>query len=122
MLSTRGRRLKAPEQARKVAEIASEKQASDVLLLDVRRVCGFADFFVICNSETRRHAEALRQEIAKSLAQDGVKALHIEGDGDSGWVLMDYGDVIVHIFSRAERDYYQLDKLWEKATTVVRMQ
>ncbi len=91
-------------------------------MLDVRRVCGFADFFVICNAETRRHTEALCQEITKGLAKDGARMLHMEGDSDSGWMLLDYGDVIVHIFSPAEREYYQLDRLWEGATTVVRIQ
>ncbi|MFQ5933240.1 MAG: ribosome silencing factor [Dehalococcoidia bacterium] len=115
-------RLKAADQARKIAEIASDRQASDILLLDVRQVCNFADYFVMFSAETHRHTEALRQEVSKRLGEDGIRALHIEGDSDSGWVLMDYGDVIVHIFSPAEREYYQLDKLWEDATTVLRIQ
>ena len=92
------------------------------MLLDVRGVCGFADYFVICNARTRRHTEALCQEIISGLKEDGTRMLHMEGASDSGWVLLDYGDVIVHIFSLAEREYYQLDKLWENATTVVRIQ
>ena len=92
------------------------------MLLDVRGICSFADYFVICNAETHRHTEALRQEIMKGLKKNGAQMLHMEGDRDSGWVLLDYGDVIVHIFSPAEREYYQLDRLWEGATTVVRIQ
>ena len=68
------------------------------------------------------HTEALCQEISKGLEEEGAQMLHMEGASDSGWVLLDYGDVIVHIFSPTEREYYQLDKLWEDATTEVRIQ
>ncbi len=115
-------RLEAAEYARKVAEIASDRQASDVLLLDVRKICSFADYFVICSAETSRHSEALTEVISKGLKEMGAQILHAEGDSASGWVLLDYSDVIVHIFSRAQREYYQLDRLWRGATTVVRMQ
>ncbi len=114
--------LEPAEQARRITEIASERQASDILLLDVRKVCGFADYFVIMSSLTSRHTEALRQEIETGLKEDGVHMLHREGTSASGWVLLDYGDVVVHIFSPAERDYYRLDELWERASTIVRIQ
>lgn len=118
----RNQRLEPAEKARRIVDIASDRQASDILLLDVGEVCSFADYFVIFNSETYRHTEALRQEIAKGLEEQGVRALHVEGDSDSGWVLLDYGDIIVHIFAKAERAYYRLDDLWKDATTVVRIQ
>ncbi|MEE9248219.1 MAG: ribosome silencing factor [Dehalococcoidia bacterium] len=120
--SREGPGLEPAEQARRITEIASERQASDILLLDVRKVCGFADYFVIMSSLTSRHTEALRQEIETGLREDGVHMLHREGTSASGWVLLDYGDVVVHIFSPAERDYYRLDELWERASTVVRIQ
>jgi ribosome-associated protein len=119
--SWEGLGLETAEQARKITEIASDRQASDILLLDVRKVCGFADYFVIMSSLTARHTEALRHEIESDLRDDGVHMLHREGTSASGWVLLDYGDVVVHIFSPEERDYYRLDELWEKATTVVRI-
>ena len=99
----RNHRLEPANKARKIVDIASDRQASDILLLDVGKVCSFADYFVIFNSQTYRHTEALKQEIVKGLEEEGVRVFHAEGDGDSGWVLLDYGDVIVHIFAKAEK-------------------
>jgi ribosome-associated protein len=103
-------------------ELASEKQARDVAMLDVRAVCSFADYFVICTGDTKRHIEAIWQGIDEALKTKGVAPHHNEGTPDSGWMLGDFGSVIVHIFAPLERDYYQLDKLWDKATPVVRIQ
>ena len=108
------------ELARRIVEIASDRQAEDVLLLDLRQVCTFADFFVILNAGTDRHITALCQEIDKALGQG--HSLRQEGTPDSGWVLLDLGDVIVHIFTPTQRQYYQLDKLWSDATPLVRIQ
>ncbi len=118
----RNQRLEPSSKARRIVDIASDRQASDIRMLDVGKVCSFADYFVIFNSETYRHTDALKQEIAKGLEEEGVRALHIEGSSDSGWVLLDYGDVVVHIFAKAERAYYRLDELWQDATTVVHIQ
>jgi len=114
--------LNPSEEARIITEIASERQASDIILLDVRSICGFADYFVIMSSLTPRHTEALRQEIEIGLKTLGSAMLHREGSSGSGWVLLDYGNVVVHIFSPNEREYYQLDQLWSKGNTVVRIQ
>ena len=113
--------LETLEQARKITEIASERQAADVLLLDVAEICGFADYFVIMSSLTPRHTEALRQEIESGLKDSGIPMLHREGSAGSGWVLLDYGDIVVHIFSAPERDYYRLESLWHSGKTVVRI-
>jgi len=110
------------EIAHKAVEAASEKQAVDILMLDIRKVCGFADYFVICTAEWGRQAVAVRDEVEKVLGQVGVKLYHSEGAADSGWVLLDYGDVIVHVFSPEQRAYYQLEELWEKAVPVLRIQ
>jgi ribosome-associated protein len=88
----------------------------------VRGVCSFADYFVICTGDNWRHIEAIWKDIAEVLKRKGVLPLHNEGTPDSGWVLTDFGPVIVHIFAPTERDYYQLDKLWDKAVPVVRIQ
>jgi ribosome-associated protein len=88
----------------------------------VRDVCSFADYFVICTGDTNRHIEAIWQGVDKALKAEGVVANHREGTPDSGWLLADFGAVIVHIFAPLERDYYELDKLWGKATPVVRIQ
>ncbi len=120
--TTREASLEPLEQARRITEIASERQAFDILLLDVSEVCGFADYFVIMSSLTARHTEALRQEIESGLKGTGDAMLHREGSAGSGWVLLDYGDVVVHIFSAAEREYYRLESLWERGNTIVRIQ
>jgi len=114
--------LEAEKIARLASELASEKQARDISMLDVRALCSFADYFVICTGDTKRHIEAIRQSINEVLKTKGVIPHHNEGTPDSGWMLGDFGSVIVHIFAPLERDYYQLDKLWDKATPVVRIQ
>ena len=114
--------LEALEVARKVVEAAGEKQAADIALLDARGVCSFADYFVICSGESDRQIKAIHEEIGHILKKEGILPHHREGTVDSGWLLLDFGDVIVHIFAPFERDYYQLDKLWSRATTIVRIQ
>lgn len=108
--------------ARKAVEAASDKQASDIVLLDARTVCSFADYFVICSGDTERQIGAISEEIEHILKKEGVLPNHHEGTVDSGWLLLDYGDVIVHIFAPTEREYYQLDKLWGQAKLVLRIQ
>jgi len=103
-------------------EAASDKQAVDIVLLDARGVCSFADYFVLCSGDSDRQIRAILDEVAHSLKSEGIKPHHLEGTADSGWLLLDFGDVIVHIFSPFEREYYQLDKLWSQATPIVRIQ
>jgi ribosome-associated protein len=92
------------------------------VLLDVRDLCSFTDFFVICAGESARQIRTIDEEIEKDLKNQGVRPHHHEGTLDSGWLLLDYGDVIVHIFGAAERDYYKLDELWHDAKAVLRIQ
>ncbi|MCL4459694.1 MAG: ribosome silencing factor [Chloroflexi bacterium] len=114
--------LESVELAHKVVEIVSDKKASDIILLDLRGVSLIADYFVICSGQSERQIQAVADDILKSLESVGVKPLQTEGTSHSGWVLVDYGDVIVHIFAPSEREYYRLERLWSKATTVLRMQ
>lgn len=99
-----------------------DKQASDIVLLDVHEVCGFADYFVICNAESERQMNAVGEEVEKQLKEQGSRLLHQEGNTESGWLLMDFGAVVVHIFAPEQREFYQLDALWGKAPVVVRIQ
>lgn len=92
------------------------------MLMDARAVCSFADYFIICAGDTERQIRAIYDEIEQSLKKEGVLPHHHEGTIDSGWLLIDYGDVIVHIFGASEREFYQLDKLWEEAKTLLRIQ
>lgn len=81
-----------------------------------------ADYFVICSGESERQIKAIVDEVTERTKEDNVRPLHIEGNSPSGWVLMDYGSVIVHVFAPAVRGYYQLEELWSDASVVVRMQ
>ena len=97
------------------------KLGEDVLLLDIRPVSVIADYFVICSSASERQIQAISEEILAKLREVGVDPLHAEGTAASGWVLMDYGVVIVHIFLPQVRRYYNLEQLWKDARTVVRI-
>lgn len=92
------------------------------MLLDIRKLASFADYFVIATASNSRHMRALVETLDKELRPEGVSSLHREGGSDSGWVLVDYNDVIVHLFSPEERDRYGLEELWEAAKQVVRIQ
>ena len=105
-----------------MVDLAVEKQASNIVLLDVREVCSFADYFVICSGESERQLRTIQDEIEKGLKQEGVPPHHREGTTDSGWLLLDYGDIIVHVFGMEQREYYKLDSLWNRARTVLGMQ
>ncbi|MBI2858409.1 MAG: ribosome silencing factor [Chloroflexi bacterium] len=115
-------KLDAAAVARLAVDAAVDKQASDILLLDVRPTCGFADYFVICSAESERQMNAIAEGIEKSLLDHGIRIHKSEGTPRSGWILLDLVDVIVHIFSPEQRAFYQLETLWEKAIPVLRMQ
>ena len=106
--------------AKRIVEAASDKQASDIVLLDTSGVCSFADYFIILTGESGRQIEAIRQAIDEALKGKAI-ARHYEGSASSGWLLIDVGDVIVHVFAPYEREYYQLDNLWENAPIVLRV-
>jgi ribosome-associated protein len=114
--------LQGDELARRIVELLSEKRAEDILLLDIRGVALFADYFVIASAETARHTQALCDSLHEELAKDGLSAWGREGEAGSGWVLLDYGDVIVHIFGPEQRSFYDLEGLWREAVPVVHIQ
>lgn len=109
------------EVARKAVDAALSKQAADILLLDLRGVCTFTDYFVFCSGDSEPQIQAICDEIDQALHREGVSAHRREGSVDSGWVLLDFGEVIVHVFAPQERGYYELEKLWSKATPVIRI-
>lgn len=97
--------------------------AEDILLLDISKAGSpFADYFVIATASTDRQSQALVDAMQDELRSQKIRPLHIEGERDSGWQLVDYGNVIVHIFSPEQRAFYRLEDLWHEAQVVVRMQ
>lgn len=92
------------------------------MLLDTREVLSFTDYFVICSGDSDRQMEAIAQEIDKLLNKLGSSTHRREGSADSGWILIDADDVVVHIFDPSTRDYYGLDLLWESAPALVRVE
>ena len=110
------------EIARRVVELAEDKKAADIVLLDLAELTTMADYFVICSGGSERQIAAIADGIVGGLRDDGVRPIGREGLAASHWVLVDYGSVIVHVFTPPERDFYQLEKHWSEAKTVLRVQ
>lgn len=108
--------------AHRIVEVAEEKQASDIIMLDLKPLSTIADYFVICSGESDRQLKAIINAIDEDVSRTFERDARIEGTPDTGWVLLDYGDVVVHIFSAAVRDFYRLERLWSNATPVVVVQ
>jgi ribosome-associated protein len=99
-----------------------EGQGDDILLLDVREITILADYFILCSANSERQLKALAGDVSRQLKAEVGRPLHIEGAPESGWVLIDYGDVVVHLFLPAVRAFYTLEELWRGAQTVVHIQ
>jgi ribosome-associated protein len=106
----------------RIAEIIAESPAADTVVLDIHELSSFADYFVICSGENERQLRAIAETITTKLAEDGVRPHRVEGTPASGWVVMDYGDAIVHVFDADQRDYYRLEALWAEAPTLLVIQ
>lgn len=114
--------LSALETARRMVDAASDKKATDIILLDVRKLSSLADYFVICSAAVERQIRAVAEGVEEALDAVNVPPYKREGTPADGWVLLDYGDVILHIFSSEQRSFYRLEQLWEQAQVVVRVQ
>ena len=100
----------------------ADKLGEDILLLDIRDVTILADYFVIGSAVSKRQTKAIVNSIIDAAREEfNVKPWRVEGEPDSGWVLMDYGDLVVHIFAPEAREYYDLEGFWEDARVIVRM-
>jgi ribosome-associated protein len=97
---------------------AEDKQARDLVVLDLRKAGGFTDFFIICSGTNARQIRAIADAVMEKLAGDGVKPAHVEGYDRSEWVLLDYFDFIVHIFAPETRVFYGLERLWGNAERI----
>ncbi|NJL34719.1 MAG: ribosome silencing factor [Chloroflexaceae bacterium] len=106
--------------SRRVVELAEDKQANEIVLLDIRKQSTIADYFVICSADNERQLQAIAEHIDATIHRDFAEP-RIEGR-QHRWVILDYYDVIVHIFSNEQREYYQLERLWSKATPILVVQ
>ena len=113
--------LETAELARKIVNAALNRHASDILLLDIRDCCSFTDYFVICNGESERQLKAISEEIDEMLSGEGISPRRHQGNATSGWMILDLGDIVVHIFSPEQRAFYALEEMWEKAYTIVKI-
>ena len=108
--------------ARRIVELAEDKKAADIVLLELAPLTTLADYFVICSGGSERQLDAIADGVISTLRDDRVRPIGREGTASSHWVLIDYGSVIVHIFTPPERDYYGLEKHWSEARTILRVQ
>ena len=104
--------------AKEAARIAHELKARDITILDVRKLCQITDFMVVCTGDNRRQLRAVRNRIGSDLKGRGLHPPHTEGEDESGWVLLDFVDVVVHLFGTEEREFYDLELLWGDAPRV----
>ena len=111
-------RAKGLDRALLAARTAEENRGSDIVLLDMRELTSLFDFFVIASGTSRRQLHAMSEEIDRVLAEKGDLRLGIEGYGESRWILLDYGDVVVHLFEPETRAYYALEQLWGRAKRI----
>jgi len=116
------RGLDSAEVAKLIADVAVDKKAADVVILDIRSQSVIADYFVICSGGSERQLEAIAGGVISGMRDERVRPFGREGTAASHWILVDYGSVIVHVFTPPERDFYQLERHWAEAKTVLRVQ
>ena len=110
------------ELALRIADILAETPASDTVVLDIRELSTFSDFFVICSGENERQLRAISEKVQEELREDGVRPQRVEGTPNSGWIVLDYNDAIVHIFDQELRDFYKMERLWAEAPRLLAIQ
>ncbi len=101
--------------AKKIARLSLEKKAENVLVMYLRPLTSMTDYFVICTGATNTHVKAISDHIIQSLKKEKIRPLHVEGYTNQEWVLVDYIDVVVHVFQPEKREFYSLERLWGDA-------
>ena len=114
--------LNALELAHKIAEALEDKKGEDILLLDIKDIASFTDYFILCNGTSDRMLDALAKGVLEATKKDYKKKSRVEGQAQEGWLLLDYGDVIVHLFSPDMRERYDLEELWSDGKVLLRVQ
>jgi len=115
---TRRPTLTARDTAIAAARICDDYKAEDIVILDIRQLAQFTDYFVLCSGASARQLKAIAEEVRLTLKQEGVTPLGREGEPASGWLLLDYVDVLIHVFDAESRAYYQLELLWGDAPRI----
>jgi ribosome-associated protein len=110
--------VSAEHKVRQAAQVALEKKAVNVVVLDVQGLSGVTDYFLVCSGKSTTHVQTISDAIRDGLKALGVRPLHAEGVPESGWILLDYGDVLMHVFLEDTRLYYALERLWGDAPTL----
>jgi ribosome-associated protein len=110
------------ELALRIADILAETPASDTVVLDIRDLSSFADFFVICSGENERQLRAISERLQEELREDGIRPQRTEGTPRSGWMVLDYNAAIVHVFDQELREFYKLERLWAEAPRLLAIQ
>jgi ribosome-associated protein len=108
----------AREAAVAAARAASEKKATDIRILEVRELIVITDYFVIASGSTERQVRTIIDAVESGLTSLGYRAIRREGEQEGRWVLLDFGDVVVHVFVNEERDFYELERLWKDAPSI----
>ncbi len=106
------------DKAIKAAQLADNKKAYDIEIIEVADLTSMTDYFVICTAGSENQMKAISDELEESFKKEGITPLHVEGYRSSTWVLYDYGDVIVHIFNKESRMFYSLERLWADAKRI----
>jgi len=104
--------------AQLAALAAEEKKAQDIRILDIRKISPIADFFVICTGTSRTHVQAIADSVEEELEKRGIRLRHVEGYQAGRWILLDFGDLVVHVMQEEERSFYNLERLWGDAVEV----
>ncbi|MDX6632550.1 MAG: ribosome-associated protein [Solirubrobacterales bacterium] len=100
---------------RRIARAIDDKKGEDIVALDVRELISYTDFLVLCTARNERQAKAIQEEVRAQLKKEGVLPARMEGERDARWLLIDYLDCVLHVFTTEARDYYRLEQLWGEA-------
>ncbi len=100
------------------ADAAADKKAAELVILDLREIASFTEYFLICSGSNQRQVQAIADAVEERLRKEKKRPLHIEGHNAAEWILLDYGDFIVHVFSATSRKFYDLERLWRDAKRI----
>ena len=110
--------MESREIAKLACEALSDKKAGDIQVIDIGEISVIADYFIIADGDNQNQLEAMRDAVDEALYKAGIEVKQVEGNNKSTWILMDYGDIIVHIFSKQDRLFYDLERIWRDGKTV----